>query len=313
MERQTGILKDWNDEKGFGFLRPEAGGPNIFIHIKDIRNSSGKPSIGDKFSFVITPGRNNRIKATDAIVITRQDANPERPIGHPIRSIGILKSWDGKKGFGFIRPKDNGRDVFIHISDFKNNDYLPTLGDTLDFRVLSTDDGKGRAHDAFVRGDYQKRQNRIGLARWLLALLPFALSVYAFLESKTPFPALGYGILSSATFLMYAYDKSRATQGGWRVSEKRLHALELFGGWPGGLLGQALFRHKTRKISYQAVFWMILAIHAAAWGYYLREHHGVAQTLIASVNTTSSSATNSPGNAAATPTEVHAKKQTRRH
>jgi hypothetical protein len=41
----------------------------------------------------------------------------------------------------------------------------------------------------------------------------------------------------------------------WRTPEKVLHASELLGGWPGALLAQQLFRHKTRKVSYQLVFW----------------------------------------------------------
>jgi hypothetical protein len=38
-------------------------------------------------------------------------------------------------------------------------------------------------------------------------------------------------------------------------TEKVLHASELLGGWPGALLAQQLFRHKTRKVSYQLVSW----------------------------------------------------------
>ena len=46
--------------------------------------------------------------------------------------------------------------------------------------------------------------------------------------------------------------------------------VELLGGWPGALLGQRRFRHKTRKRSYQLVFWLIGALHLAAWLTYLQ-------------------------------------------
>jgi uncharacterized membrane protein YsdA (DUF1294 family) len=44
-----------------------------------------------------------------------------------------------------------------------------------------------------------------------------------------------------------------------------LHFFELLGGWPGALLAQQCFRHKTRKVSFQLLFWMIVAAHQAFW------------------------------------------------
>ena len=42
-----------------------------------------------------------------------------------------------------------------------------------------------------------------------------------------------------------------------------LHLAELFCGWPGAMLAQALLRHKTAKLSYQLVFWLCLALNLA--------------------------------------------------
>jgi len=67
-----------------------------------------------------------------------------------------------------------------------------------------------------------------------------------------------YLIASLITFATYALDKAAARQGGARVPERTLHLLELAGGWPGALLGQQLLRHKTRKVSYQLVFWLMV-------------------------------------------------------
>ncbi len=81
--------------------------------------------------------------------------------------------------------------------------------------------------------------------------------------------ALGYALMSVGTFLAYGFDKHRAVHGGRRVPERTLHGLELLGGWPGGLAGQVLLRHKCRKLSYRLVFVAIVAIHGALWmGWY---------------------------------------------
>ena len=70
-------------------------------------------------------------------------------------------------------------------------------------------------------------------------------------------------LLSAVTLLFYAWDKRRATQGGWRVPEARLHVLALLGGWPGALLGQRWLRHKTIKRRFRVVFWLTVVGHLA--------------------------------------------------
>ena len=83
--------------------------------------------------------------------------------------------------------------------------------------------------------------------------------------------ACGYGVMSVVTFAAYGLDKRRARRDGGRTRERSLHWLELLGGWPGAILGQAMFRHKRRKLSYMAVFVGIVILHAAFWaGYYWR-------------------------------------------
>lgn len=69
-------------------------------------------------------------------------------------------------------------------------------------------------------------------------------------------------------FLFYGFDKMKAKADGLRVPENVLHGLVLFGGCVGGLGGMKLFRHKTRKGSFQRVFWTIVALEiagACAW------------------------------------------------
>ena len=48
-------------------------------------------------------------------------------------------------------------------------------------------------------------------------------------------------------FAAFGVDKSLAETGAWRISERTLLQLALFGGTPGAYAGRALFRHKRRK------------------------------------------------------------------
>jgi len=83
-----------------------------------------------------------------------------------------------------------------------------------------------------------------------------------------------YAVMSFVTFIVYWIDKRAAVRDRRRVPETRLHLLELLGGWPGALVAQILVRHKSRKLSYQIVFWLIVALHAAAWIAILRMGRG---------------------------------------
>lgn len=65
-----------------------------------------------------------------------------------------------------------------------------------------------------------------------------------------------YLAASVVCFIVYAVDKSRARSGGRRVPEKSLHTLEFLGGWPGAIVAQQTLRHKTRKASFRAAFWV---------------------------------------------------------
>ena len=78
-------------------------------------------------------------------------------------------------------------------------------------------------------------------------------------------PLLAYVVASVLAFGLYWYDKQQARAGQWRTPEKVLHGVELLGGWPGALVAQQMFRHKTRKLSYQLVFWLIVAAHQVVW------------------------------------------------
>lgn len=60
-ERSGGVVKFFNGEKGFGFIKPNGGGPDVFLHAKALKRSGieGTVSTGDKVEYdaVVADGK----------------------------------------------------------------------------------------------------------------------------------------------------------------------------------------------------------------------------------------------------------------
>ena len=112
---------------------------------------------------------------------------------------------------------------------------------------------------------------RFQRALTLFSLAWFAIAAFllyrAFTRAGVKLPALlAFYLLATVAFsvtafIMYGIDKRRAIRGKPRVSERTLHILSVCGGWPGAHLARLAFRHKTAKLSFRIVFWMIVGIH----------------------------------------------------
>ncbi|MEH6565964.1 MAG: DUF1294 domain-containing protein [Halopseudomonas sp.] len=133
-------------------------------------------------------------------------------------------------------------------------------GRTEPVRAAAARRSKPRAEPARL----QRLPLKLGILALLLAL-PVLGSISLLMQRATLWPLLAYLLVSIASFVQYAIDKGSAETGRWRTPENTLHITELLGGWPGALIAQQVFRHKTRKASFQTVFWLIVLLHQLFW------------------------------------------------
>ncbi len=99
----------------------------------------------------------------------------------------------------------------------------------------------------------------------LLCAAPLLGSALLWHRGETVIPLVAYGVVSVVAFLLYWATSARRATEGRRTPENILHAVELAGGWPGALIAQQVFRHKTRKVSFQVLFWVIVLLHQVFW------------------------------------------------
>jgi uncharacterized membrane protein YsdA (DUF1294 family)/cold shock CspA family protein len=68
--REKGILEDWHDARGFGFIR-RPDGSKLYIHMKSIGKSVDRPKPGDALSYEIGEGAGGRPAAVKARIIEK--------------------------------------------------------------------------------------------------------------------------------------------------------------------------------------------------------------------------------------------------
>ena len=65
--RFKGTLKTWHDERGFGFVTPEDGGPDVFVHMKDFPAGSTRPHPAMALTFDIERGADGKLRARNVV------------------------------------------------------------------------------------------------------------------------------------------------------------------------------------------------------------------------------------------------------
>jgi uncharacterized membrane protein YsdA (DUF1294 family)/cold shock CspA family protein len=183
--------------------------------------------------------------------------------------------WSEEKGCGFIRPrgaKETDPQVFVGMASMATRKKKPQVGDVLLYEMVEVPNtGKNRrlrtpyrAENAtFLGEEVPQAPDRRG-EMMAVALGVAYLVALGLVSLVQPLARIVLAIDVAAgviAFILYWYDKNCAEAGRFRVTEAALQGWALVGGWPGAAVAQRVFRHKTRKGSYQNVFRLVIFLN----------------------------------------------------
>ena len=81
--RQQGVLADWNDERGFGFITPAAGGSRVFAHVSTFPRGR-RPVTGCEVTYAEVRDERNRARASEVRYLGAAPASNAGASGIPL-------------------------------------------------------------------------------------------------------------------------------------------------------------------------------------------------------------------------------------
>ncbi len=150
-----GTVSWYDEDKAFGFITPDGGGEDLFVHIRALAEGLTWLTEGDRVIFDVAAGDKGPQARNVALVHPADPAAPSKPApssapagkrgpgtdGPPARAgEGVVAKYDAEKGFGFITPDAGGADLFVHISVLVGPEALKQ-GDRVRYKVRQGDRG----------------------------------------------------------------------------------------------------------------------------------------------------------------------------
>lgn len=88
--RIHGTLTKWNDDRGFGFISPANGGPELFVHISAFTRDGRRPTVGELVSYEIETSSDGKMRAVNIMRPGRRTAvrsGPRRDSRKPANAV----------------------------------------------------------------------------------------------------------------------------------------------------------------------------------------------------------------------------------
>lgn len=86
--RYQGKITDWKDDKGFGFVTPNGGGPTVFVHIKSFSNRQRRPVGNELVTYELASDARGRPQGVNIIFL--DDHPSSSPTTLPGPGAGVL-------------------------------------------------------------------------------------------------------------------------------------------------------------------------------------------------------------------------------
>lgn len=141
-----GTVNWYEPAKGYGFVTPDDGGAEVFVH-SSVIVGGGVISEGQRAAFLVIDGE----KGPQADHLLPLGSQAARQAVADDGADGTVSWFDEDKGFGFITPESGGADVFAHVRDLADGLAELREGDRVTYDVIDTEKGP-QARDVRLAG-----------------------------------------------------------------------------------------------------------------------------------------------------------------
>jgi CspA family cold shock protein len=137
---QQGTVRWYDLERGFGFLAPDDGSDDIFVHVSQVQGEGAARALREGQTVEFETGEGPRGPQALHVAVTG-DVAPDATLG----VLATVSWYEPAKGYGFAAPDGGGAEVFVHSSAIVTGGVL-AAGQRVAFVVIAGEKGPQAQH-----------------------------------------------------------------------------------------------------------------------------------------------------------------------